>query len=170
MDLDPGPDISWRELVEATTLTRTAMEHLGLKTFLKTTGGKGLHVVAPIVPELGWDEVKQFTKDLAGFLVRARPELFIANMAKKKRGGKIFVDYLRNGETSSAIAAFSPRARPDAGVSMPVSWDDLGKKDLRKRFTVKSVPKLLGDDPWAGYARAARRISAAMKKALKSSA
>ena len=73
--------------------------------------------------------------------MRARPELFIANMAKKKRGGKIFVDYLRNGETSSAIAAFSPRARPDAGVSMPVSWDDLGKKDLRKRFTVKTVPK-----------------------------
>ena len=166
MDLDPGPDIGWSDLVEATQLTRKLMESLGLKCYLKTTGGKGLHVVAPIVPDLGWDEVKQFTKDMAEFLVRARPELFVANMSKQKRGGKIFVDYLRNGETSSAIAAFSPRARPEAGVSLPVSWGDLGKKDLRTRFTVKTVPKQLGADPWKDYAKAARRITAAMRKAL----
>ena len=170
MDLDPDPDLPWQTLVEATRLTRTLLEKLGLKCFLKTTGGKGLHVVAPLVPELEWHEVKQFTKQLAEFLVRARPDLFTAKMAKKRRGGKIFVDYLRNAETASAVAAFSPRARKDAGVSTPVSWDELGKSDIRKRFTVKSVPrrlKHLDADPWADYAKTRQSITPAMIKALR---
>jgi bifunctional non-homologous end joining protein LigD len=170
MDLDPDPDLPWQTLVEATRLTRLLLEKLGLKCFLKTTGGKGLHVVAPLVPELEWDEVKQFTKQLAEFLVRARPDLFTAKIAKNSRGGKIFVDYLRNAETASAVAAFSPRARKDAGVSTPVSWEELGKKDIRKQFTVKSVPrrlKRLGADPWADYAKAKQSITPAMLKALR---
>jgi bifunctional non-homologous end joining protein LigD len=170
IDLDPDPDLPWQRLVEATRLTRMLLEKLGLKCFLKTTGGKGLHVVAPLVPDLEWDEVKQFTRQLAEFLVRARPDLFTAKIAKNRRGGKIFVDYLRNAETASAVAAFSPRARKDAGVSTPVSWDELGKKDLRKQFTVKSVPKRLkrlGADPWADYAKTRQSITPAMIEALK---
>jgi len=171
MDLDPDAELPWQTLVEATQLTRMLLEKLGLKCFLKTTGGKGLHVVAPLVPELEWDEVKQFTKQLAEFLVRARPDMFTAKIAKNSRGGKIFVDYLRNAETASAVAAFSPRARKDAGVSTPVSWDELGKKDIRKQFTVKSVPKRLkrlGADPWADYGKAKQSITPAMIKALRS--
>ncbi|MGQ0545886.1 MAG: non-homologous end-joining DNA ligase [Betaproteobacteria bacterium] len=170
MDLDPGPDISWLQLSEAAQLTRTLLEKLGLKCFLKTTGGKGLHVVAPLGPRLGWDEVKAFTKKVAEFLVRAQPELFVANMSKAKRGGKVFVDYLRNAETASAVAAFSPRARQDAGVSTPVSWEELGRKDIRRQFTVKSVPrrlKRLRADPWADYAKTKQSITEAMIKALR---
>jgi bifunctional non-homologous end joining protein LigD len=170
MDLDPDEDLPWNTLVEATRLTRTLLEKLGLRCFLKTTGGKGLHVVAPLEPKLEWDEVKQFTKQVAEFLVRARPDMFTAKIAKNNRGGKIFVDYLRNAETASAVAAFSPRARKDAGVSTPVSWDELGRKDLRKQFTVKSVPKRLkrlGADPWADYAKTRQSITPAMIKALK---
>jgi bifunctional non-homologous end joining protein LigD len=170
MDLDPGPDISWLQLKEATQLTRTLLEKLGLKCFLKTTGGKGLHVVAPLVPKREWDEVKRFTKQVAEFLARARPDMFTARIAKNSRSGKIFVDYLRNAETASAVAAFSPRARKEAGVSTPVSWDELGKADIRLKFTVKSVParlKSLRADPWADYARTKQSITPAMLKALR---
>jgi bifunctional non-homologous end joining protein LigD len=170
MDLDPDPELPWGTLVEATRLTRTLLEKLGLRCFLKTTGGKGLHVVAPLTPRLEWPEVKQFTRQVAEFLVRARPEMFTAKIAKDRRRGKIFIDYLRNAETASAVAAYSPRARADAGVSTPVSWDELGKKDIRRQFTVKSVPKRLkrlGADPWADYAKTKQSITPAMLKALK---
>ena len=170
MDLDPGPGLPWEELVEATRLTKQLLDGLKLRSFLKTTGGKGLHVVAPIEPRLEWGEVKQFTKQLAEFLVRARPDMFTAKIAKNSRGGKVFVDYLRNAETASAVAAFSPRARKDAGVSTPVSWDELGRKDIRGLFTVKSVPrrlKRLGADPWAEYDKTRQSITPAMIKSLK---
>jgi bifunctional non-homologous end joining protein LigD len=170
MDLDPGPGVDWPTLVKATRLTRTLLEKLGLKCFLKTTGGKGLHVVAPIERKLGWDEVKEFTGLLAAFLVKADPGLFVANMSKAKRGGKVFVDYLRNGETASAVSAYSARARKEAGVSMPVEWDELGRADLRGKFTVKTVPKRLASmavDPWAEYASTRQSITDAMWKALK---
>ena len=170
MDLDPGPDLPWEQLLEATRLTKQLLDGLKLKSFLKTTGGKGLHVVAPIEPGPGWDELKQFTKQMAEFLVRARPDLFVAKMSKQRRGGKVFVDYLRNAETASAVAAFSPRARPGAGVSTPLSWDELGKKDIRNKFTVKTVPrrlKRLKDDPWADYRATKQSITANMVKALK---
>ena len=171
MDLDPDPELPWETLVEATRLTRALLEGLKLKCFLKTTGGKGLHVVAPLTPQLAWPEVKQFTRRVAEFLVRARPDLFTAKIAKHHRDGRIFVDYLRNAEAASAVAAYSPRARADAGVSAPVSWDELGKKDIRTQFTVKSVPrrlKHLGADPWADYATTKQSITPAMIEALRS--
>jgi bifunctional non-homologous end joining protein LigD len=170
MDLDPGPGVEWATLVEATQLTRTLLEKLGLRCFLKTTGGKGLHVVAPIERTLGWADVKEFTRLVAEFLVRAQPALFIANMSKAKREGKVFVDYLRNSETASAVSAYSARARKDAGVSTPVEWDELGRADIRGKFTVKSVPKRLAGlavDPWAEYASTRQSITDAMWKALK---
>lgn len=169
MDLDPGPDIDWAALVRGARLTRTLLEKLGLKCFLKTTGGKGLHVVAPIERKLEWHRVKEFTRLVAEFLVRAEPELFTAKISKGKRTGKIFVDYLRNSETASAVSAYSARARKDAGVSTPLEWDELGRADIRDRFTVLSVPKRLAKltlDPWAEYTSTRQSITAAMWKAL----
>jgi bifunctional non-homologous end joining protein LigD len=154
--------------VEGTLLVKTLLDNLHLASFLKTTGGKGLHVVVPIEPKLGWDEVKEFTRRIAEMLVKARPELFTAKISKDRRPNKIFVDYLRNSETASAVAAFSPRARPNGGVSVPLHWDELDPRtDLRARFDVRTVvERLEQDDPWAGYRTTRQSITAAMKKAL----
>jgi bifunctional non-homologous end joining protein LigD len=168
MDLDPDEKLPWKTLVEGTLLVKTLLDNLHLASFLKTTGGKGLHVVAPIEPKLGWDEVKEFTRRIAEMLVKARPELFTAKISKDRRPNKIFVDYLRNSETASAVAAFSPRARPNGGVSVPLHWDELDPgTDLRARFDVRTVvERLKADDPWAGYWTARQSIAARMKKAL----
>ena len=167
MDLDPGPGVGWRELAEAARLARKLFDGLGLRSFLKTTGGKGLHVVVPIVPELGWDEVRRFTRRLAAVMVRARPELLVDNMSKAKRPGKIFVDYLRNAETASAVAAYSARARPGAYVSMPLDWKELGRRDLRTAFDLKRALARLKrrrDDPWEDYGAIRPRLTARMMK------
>jgi bifunctional non-homologous end joining protein LigD len=172
MDLDPGEGVTWKQLVEAARLTKKLLEGVGLECFLKTTGGKGLHVVAPIEPGLPWDDVKEFTRDLARMLVRARPDLFIDTVSKSKRGGRIFVDYLRNAETASAVAAYSARARPGATVSMPLAWKELGRADVRARYTVRTVPRLLARrraDPWAGYEAARRPVTRKMRQALSGS-
>jgi bifunctional non-homologous end joining protein LigD len=170
LDLDPGEDLPWSELRRATEMTRTVVEGIGLECFLKTTGGKGLHVVVPIARHLDWREVKEFSRLIARFLVKAEPGFFTSRIAKGERTGKVFVDYLRNSETASAVAPFSARARPNAGVSTPLHWDELGGEDLRGRFTVLTVPKLLAAlkrDPWAGYGAAARQsISPAMRRSL----
>jgi len=169
MDLDPDEALPWKLLVEGTLLTKTLLDSLGLKSFLKTTGGKGLHVVAPIKPELGWDAVKAFTAGIAQMLVKARPDLFTAKIAKARRPDKIFADYLRNSETASAVAAYAPRARPGAGVSVPLAWDELDPKDdLRARFNVLNVPKRLArlKDPWVAYGRTRQAITVRMRKAL----
>jgi bifunctional non-homologous end joining protein LigD len=173
MDLDPDESLPWKTLVEGTLLTRTLLESLGLKVFLKTTGGKGLHVVAPLERELEWDEVKAFTERVAETLVKARPKLFTARIAKASRPNKIFADYLRNSETASAVAAYSPRARPGAGVSVPLAWEELDpKEDVRARFNLLNVRERLARlkaDPWADYWKTRQRITGAMKKALGSS-
>jgi bifunctional non-homologous end joining protein LigD len=170
LDLDPDEALPWKLLVEGTRLTKTLLDGLGLKSFLKTTGGKGLHVVAPIAREAGWDEVKEFTRRIAGMLAAARPDLFTAQIAKKRRPNKIFVDYLRNSETASAVAAFSPRARASAGVSVPLAWDELeARTDLRERFHVKNVPqrlRRLRADPWADYWNTRQSITKKMWKSL----
>jgi bifunctional non-homologous end joining protein LigD len=169
MDLDPDERLPWKTFLEAMRLTKTLMDGLGLKTFLKTTGGKGLHVVAPIRPKLGWAEVKEFTHRIALTLTKARPDLFTSKISKQRRPNKIFVDYLRNSETASAVAAYSPRARPNAGVSVPIAWDELDDTDVRARFNVQNVPqrlKRLGEDPWADYATTRQTITAKMRKSL----
>jgi len=169
LDLDPDTDLSWKKLRAATLMVRALLHELKLASFLKTTGGKGLHVVVPIQPKLGWAEVKEFTRQIALFLQKARPDLFLANMSKEKRKGKIFVDYLRNGETASAVAAYSPRARPDGGVSTPLAWDELDARDVRARHTVKTVPRRLARlraDPWKGYFSTRQSITAQMLRAL----
>jgi bifunctional non-homologous end joining protein LigD len=169
LDLDPDAGLPWGRLLDATRLTKTLLDQLKLASFLKTTGGKGVHIVVPIEPKLGWDEVKEFTRRIALFLEKAQPDLFLANMSKAKRKGKIFVDYLRNAETASAVAAYSPRARPEGGVSTPLAWDELGRADPRASHTVKTVPlrlKRLRADPWADYFSRRQSITAAMRRAL----
>jgi bifunctional non-homologous end joining protein LigD len=168
IDLDPGPDLPWRELRRACEMTKALLDGLKLKSFLKTTGGKGLHVVVPLKPQLEWDEVKEFSRLIAVFLTRAEPKLFTANIAKERRTGKVFVDYLRNAETASAVAAFSARARPGAAVSTPLSWEELDA-DLRTHFTVHTVPQRLAtlpSDPWNAYRKVNQGISTAMWRAL----
>ncbi len=170
MDLDPGPGVNWSELVKATLLTRTLLEKLGLKCFLKTTGGKGLHVVAPIEPRsrLGRASRSSPVSSPSSWSRQSR-QLFIAKMSKAKRSGKVFVDYLRNSETASAVSAYSARARKEAGVSTPLEWDELGRADIRGRFTVQTVPKRLAKltlDPWAEYGSTRQSITKAMQRAL----
>jgi bifunctional non-homologous end joining protein LigD len=131
---------------------------------VKTTGGKGLHVVLPLEAKRGWDEVKDFSRRIAELLERADPKLFIANMAKSRRKGKIFVDYLRNGETASAVAAWSVRARAGATVSMPLEWRELGDTDLRERFNLRTAARRA--DPWKGYWTTRQSITTKMLKSL----
>ncbi len=164
-DLDPGPDVEWRQVIEGAQLTRALLDELGLQSFVKTTGGKGLHVVVPIKPERDWDVIKPFSRAVALHLEAHLPDRFIANMAKKKRGGKIFVDYLRNDWEATAIAAFSTRARPGAPVSVPLAWDEL-RPDLKSdHFNIESVRRRLAalkEDPWKEYFSSRQRVTAAM--------
>ncbi len=166
LDLDPGPDVSWPMLVQAAQLIATLLHELGLQAFLKTTGGKGLHIVTPIVRTLDWDTAKSFSRAMAQHLARLMPDRFTANMSKARRVGRIYIDYLRNGDNATAIAAFAVRARKGAPVSMPIHWDELSaRRDLREAaFNIQNVPKLLenSDDPWASYERAAQRVTHAM--------
>ena len=124
-DLDPDEDLDFAILKAAAVEVRDFLGELGFTTFLKVTGGKGLHVVAPLTPKLGWDEVKGFAKGVADALVTARPDRYTANMAKKVRTQKIFVDYLRNQRGGTAICNYSTRARPGATVACPLRWDEL---------------------------------------------
>jgi bifunctional non-homologous end joining protein LigD len=169
LDLDPDPELPWEELRAATVLTKTLLDGLKLKSFLKTTGGKGLHVVIPILPRLGWDEVRNFSRLIAEMLAKEWPDVFTSKMAKQKRSGRLFVDYLRNAEAASAVAAYSPRARPGATVSTPLAWEELDKTDLREKFTVRSVPRRLAQlrqDPWRDYFTIRQSITAAMRRAV----
>lgn len=166
-DFDPDDAISWETLVEAVQLLRTLLEELGLTTFIKTTGGKGLHVVIPVRPALGWDEIKPFTKAIAELLERSFPDRFIATMSKAKRRGKIFIDYLRNAEGATAIAAYSLRAREGAPVATPIAWDELAKDVRRDHFNVKTVPerlRKLKKDPWADFFAVKQAVTRAMMK------
>jgi len=169
-DLDPDPSVPWEQVIEAAQLTKTLLEELGLACFLKTTGGKGLHIVTPIQRTQGWEEVKTFAKMVADHLVTAIPQRFTSNMAKRVRKGKIFIDYLRNARGATAIAAYSTRAKPGAPVSVPIAWDELSKELPSDYFTVMNVParlKRLRRDPWEAYGRSARQVTAEMGQRLK---
>lgn len=167
LDLDPGRGVDWNTLVEAAQLTATLVRELGLEPFLKTTGGKGLHIVTPIRRTLDWETARAFALAMASHLARLMPDRFTANMSKEKRAGRIYVDYLRNGENATAIAAFGVRARRNAPVSMPIGWEELSSgRDLREAaFNILNVPQILEQrqvDPWEGYSRAARTVTRSM--------
>ena len=167
MDLDPDEGLPWQRVTEAAIDVRDAIAGIGLKSFAKTTGGKGLHVVIPLTPKLDWDQVKAFAKWLADSFVAQRPEAFTANMAKRARRGRIYIDYLRNGRGATAVGAYTPRARPGAPVSTPVSWEEVEQGVRPDEFTVETVPQrltTLSADPWADIGKTRQTISAAVRR------
>jgi bifunctional non-homologous end joining protein LigD len=165
MDLDPGDGVEWEEVIAAAGEVRERLRGAGLESFVKTSGGKGLHVVAPLKPAAEWDEVKAFTKALADAMSADSPERFVSTVTKSKRKGKILIDYLRNGRGATAVAPYSTRARPGAAVSMPLDWAELSPAIGPAYFTVNNaLPRLaaLDADPWEDFWKAA--VSLAGKK------
>jgi bifunctional non-homologous end joining protein LigD len=151
LDLDPDEELPFAKVVDAAFEVRAALETLGLESWVKTTGGKGLHVVVPIARRYDWDTVKDASQKIAELMSAAAPNRYVATMSKQRRRGKIFLDYLRNGQGATAVLPYSARARPGLTVAMPVAWEDLRKIDPRA-FTIATVPGLLArrrEDPWA---------------------
>ena len=170
IDLDPDETIGWPTLLEAAWLTRTLLQELGLAAYVRTTGGKGLHVVSPLKPTRAWSTVKPFAQAIARRLAGVAPARFTSNMAKDQRHGRIFIDYLRNAEGATAIASYSLRARPGAPVAMPVAWDELQpKRDLRHdHFNLRNAvaASRAAAQAWASFPGDARAISSRMLRAL----
>ena len=161
VDLDPGPGVAWDAVVAGAREVRARLEAHGLAAFVKTSGGKGLHVVAPLKPRAGWDAVKAFAAGLADAMAADAPGRYVATMAKRARAGRIFVDIHRNGRGATAVAAYSTRARPGAPVSTPLDWDELaqiGGADAVRADTLPGPVANLGRDPWAGIVAAARPL------------
>jgi len=166
-DLDPAPEVEWDALVEAAQRVRVRLDEAGLTAFVKTTGGKGLHVVAPVRPYANWDEVKAFAKAIAEGIVRDYPGEYIATMSKAKRKGKIFVDYLRNGRGATAVAPYSTRARHGAPVATPLRWDELTPDMTPDKYNVGNLPQRLAalkEDPWAEFFKVKQSVTKAMRK------
>jgi len=153
-DLDPGPGVKWTEVIECARLVREGLRGQGLESFVKTTGGKGLHVVMPLTPGPSWEETAQFSRAVAESTARANPRRYVARMAKAERHGKIFIDYLRNIRGATSVAAYSTRATPEATVSVPLAWDELSPRIIPDHFTIANLRARLAGlaaDPWAAY-------------------
>ena len=164
-DLDPGDGVAWAAMQQAAELMRVFLEQLGLRSFCKTSGGKGLHVVVPLRRQHGWDTVKDFSQAIVQHMARTLPQLFVAKSGPRNRVGKIFIDYLRNGFGATTACAWSVRARPGLGVSVPIAWEELPKIGSGAHWTLQNIHTRLdkGNAPWDGYERAAQGLAAPMK-------
>jgi bifunctional non-homologous end joining protein LigD len=168
LDLDPDPALPWRSMIEATQMTLSVLDELGLDAYIKTSGGKGMHIIVPLARKADWDTVKAFAKALAQFISEQLPERFTATSGPKNRVGKIFIDYLRNTRGASTVAAYSARARPGLPVSVPVSRDELASLKSSDQWNIANLQKRLRKlkaDPWAGY-KNTQRITRPMWKRL----
>ena len=166
-DLDPDPALPWEKVMQAAKLTRTILQELRLVSFLKTSGGNGLHVVVPLLRQHTWDASKAFAKAVSHHLAKTIPALFSAKMGAQNRIGKVFVDYLRNGRGSTTACAFSVRARPGLGVSMPISWQQLNVLSASNEFNIMTAQSFLQKhkkDPWSDYEKSRQSLLYAVKK------
>lgn len=166
-DLDPGEDVDWPRMREAALLVRTMLQELGLQGWLKTTGGKGLHVYVPLRPELGYPVAKAFSEAVVRHLAATLPQVFVAKSGPRNRMGRVFVDFLRNGWVQSTAEAYSARARPGLGVSMPVAWEQLDDVAHGAHWTIADAPAYLRKrrrDPWARYWTTPQSLDAAMRR------
>lgn len=166
-DLDPDPSVSWARVVESAHQIRQFLRELGLESFLKTTGGKGLHLVLPITRKSNWDEAKAFCSAVAHAIEEADPDRYTSNMSKASRHGKIFIDYLRNQRGATSVAPYSPRARAGAPVSVPIEWDDLGEGIHSDHFNIDNLPKHLKkrrSDPWKEMSGTRQSITRSAQK------
>jgi len=173
IDLDPAPGLPWPRVVESAEEARALLKDVGLVSFVKTTGGKGLHVVAPLRPEAGWDALRALGEGIGAEMTRRAPDRYTINPLKAARRGRIFIDYLRNVRGATAVAPYSPRAKPGAPVSTPLTWSELSAKIDPAAFTVSTVPKRLATlrkDPWADFFSVDQAISARTAGALPPSA
>jgi bifunctional non-homologous end joining protein LigD len=173
LDLDPDEALPFSRVAAAARRVRALLSETGLESFVKTTGGKGLHVCVPLLPERGWEELEELTRAVAQRLARDEPEVFTANMAKAQRKGKVYVDYLRNVRGANAVGAFSTRAREGAPVSVPVEWDELDRLSGPTDHTVADVPLRVLEqgqgraaDPWARYLEVKQRVPASLTREL----
>jgi bifunctional non-homologous end joining protein LigD len=168
-DLDPGPGIRWEDVVGSGHFVRKYLDDLGLESFAKTTGGRGLHVVVPLVRRGGWPEAKAFVHAVATDMVRIAPRNFVATMSKAFRRNRVFIDYLRNTRGNTAVAPFSTRARPGACVSTPLAWEELTPDRPPSSFTVRTVPERLesiAEDPWEAFRTLRQSVTAKMRRTL----
>ncbi|CAN5294567.1 DNA ligase D [soil metagenome] len=164
-DLDPGEGVAWPQVQEAASLMRAFLVELGLKALLKTSGGKGLHVVVPLKPQHGWETLKDFSHAIVAHMAKVIPQRFVAKSGPKNRVGRIFIDYLRNGLGATTVCAWSARARAGLGVSVPVNWDELASLTGGAHWTVQNIePRVpVGNTPWAGADAAGQSLAKAMK-------
>ena len=168
-DLDPGPGVPFARVVDAARDVRARLQKLGLTPFVKTTGGKGLHVITPIMPEHGWDIVHAFARIFARAMASDAPDLYTSKVGKARRDGRIYVDYLRNNYNANQVAAWSTRARPDATVSMPLAWTELKPTLDPARYDVRGAlrrARALKADPWREFDAARARLTVEMVAAL----
>jgi bifunctional non-homologous end joining protein LigD len=169
MDLDPDPGVAWDAVVDGALHVHDLLAELGLVSYLKTTGGKGLHVVAPLVRRADWSDVKRFAQAVAELLAQAAPERYTTEFSKRKREGRILVDYLRNARGATAIEAYSTRARPGAPVAAPIHWDELADGVRADSFTVRTMAdrmRELGEDPWKDFGAVKQSLTAPIMRRI----